>query len=274
MKNLTKENAIRVVNQSPQAVAVHNKAAWLAIFAVQHQVEDPVGSPAHVGNAEQGNKALEQFYDTFIAPNDIVFEVFKDTVNGTHVVRDLNVHTTMSPSLKLVVPMHLLYELEEQDGIWRIKRLAAHWELMPMMKQVFSGGLACLPVLGKLSFRMLRNQGVSGALGFCKAAFTVGAYGKQQLENFCDFINAKHEHRLQDFLKQVACVEIAGDKLALEDVLKSDLQIVPGQKRLVAGYYVSASFSCTYQSQQRSGVMLIEFDKKSRQAKTIRLYCD
>lgn len=274
MKNLTKENAISVVNQSPQAVAVHDKAAWLAIFAVQHQVEDPVGSPAHIGNAQTGNKALGRFYDTFIAPNGIVFEVFKDTVNGTHVVRDLNVHTTMSPKLKLVVPMHLLYELEEQDGNWRIKRLAAHWELLPMMSQVFSGGLACLPVLGNLSFRMLRNQGVSGALGFCKAAFTVGAYGKQQLENFCDCVNAKHEHRLQDFLQEAAYVEITEDKLSVEDILKSDLQIELQQKRLVAGRFVSASFSCTYQSEQRSGVMLIEFDKKSRRAKTVRLYCD
>ena len=93
-----------------------------------------MGSPAHIGNELVGNKALGRFYDTFIAPNKIEFEVAKDSVNGNLVVRDLNVHTTMS-TLKLIVPMHLLYELEEEQGIYRIKRLAAHWELMPMMSQ-------------------------------------------------------------------------------------------------------------------------------------------
>ena len=268
------------VDKSPQAVGVHDKSAWLAIFAKYHLVEDPVGSPAHIGGVfdgkagQRGNGALSRFYDTFIAPNGIRFEVIKDTVNGNHVVRDLTVHTTMSPSLTLGVSMHLLYELCEEEQELKIQRLAAHWELMPMMGQVFSAGLSCLPVLVSLSARMIGNQGLSGVLGFCKAAFTVGNYGKQQLENFCDFVNAKHEMRLKDFLSGLEVVHVSEKELKVDEFIKSDLSIQLKEKILVAGNVVSASFSCVFENHEMSGVLFIEFNKRSKKAAAIRLYCD
>ena len=103
-------------------MAAHDKQAWLGIFARDCVVEDPVGSAPHVSSSSGSddghgrNSPLSRFYDTFIAANDIRFLVQRDIVCGLHVVRDLSLEITMSPDVCVCVPMHLLYELTEQDG--------------------------------------------------------------------------------------------------------------------------------------------------------------
>ena len=39
---------LALVERSPKAVAAHDKAGWLAIFAEYNIVEDPVGSRPHI----------------------------------------------------------------------------------------------------------------------------------------------------------------------------------------------------------------------------------
>ncbi len=69
-----------------RVVAAHDKAGWLGIFAREHVVEDPVGARP-VRSEDAG--ALERFWDTFIAPNEIEFEVARDWVHAFDVVRDV-----------------------------------------------------------------------------------------------------------------------------------------------------------------------------------------
>ena len=130
-------DCLALVECSPAAVAAHDKQGWLQIFARDCVVEDPVGSVPHVCSAgDQGpDSPLSRFYDTFISANDICFLVERDIVCDRHVVRDLSIEITMSPQVVVTVPMHLLYELTQQDGELRIARLAAHWELGPMLRQ-------------------------------------------------------------------------------------------------------------------------------------------
>ena len=135
------DDCLRLVERSPAAVRAHDKQAWLALFAIHHVVEDPVGSTPHrtgvPGNRgrQRGAAPLSRFYDTFIAANDIRFHVDRNIVCGLHVVRDLTIEIAMSPQVTVHVPMHLLYELTEEGGELRISRLAAHWELWPMLRQ-------------------------------------------------------------------------------------------------------------------------------------------
>ena len=130
------------VLKSPAAVAVHDKRAWMSIFSKYHIVEDPVGSNPHIGglydtvSGERGNGALGRFFDTFIAPNDISFDVKRYIVCANHVVRDLTINIKMSEKVQAQVPMHLLYELGPEADEWKITRLAAYWELMPMIFQL------------------------------------------------------------------------------------------------------------------------------------------
>lgn len=181
--SISKEELIAIVQQSPNAVAIHDKAAWMAMFAANHVVEDPVGATPHLSNAggENPHDALSRFYDTFIAPNTISFDVANDIVCGTHVLRDLTINLSMSGKVDALVPMHLLYELNKEDGTYKVARLAAHWEFMPMIMQLLKKGFVALPVLASLTVRMLKLQGIMGTLNFSKAAINIGNAGKQQV---------------------------------------------------------------------------------------------
>jgi len=111
------EELLAQVQKSPAAVAIHDKTAWMSIFAKYHVVEDPVGSKPHIGgvydaaSGQRGHGALSRFFDTFIAPNKISFDVKRDRVCGNHVARDLTINIQMSEKVHAQVPMHLVYEL-------------------------------------------------------------------------------------------------------------------------------------------------------------------
>ena len=44
-------DCLALAGRSPAAVAVHDKSAWLSLFARHNRVEDPVGSAPHVSAA-------------------------------------------------------------------------------------------------------------------------------------------------------------------------------------------------------------------------------
>lgn len=282
MNTSTAEQLLAVVEQSPAAVAVHDKAAWMSIFADFHIVEDPVGSNAHIGGiydsktGRRGNGALSRFYDTFIEPNAIRFEVAKDYVCGNHVVRDLTIHITMSDKVQVQTPMHLLYELDEQSSGWKIQRLAAHWELIPMLKQLFGKGLAALPVMSGLTVRMMKYQGLAGMLGFSKAVCSVGKKGKQIAENFASAFNRK------DLADLMACVDNDSVSIAwpngnepfypsqLFDCVEGELFLTV--KQLAAGNMISASATWRKGEQSQDVVVFFEFNKKTGKIASIKMY--
>ncbi|WP_227983326.1 nuclear transport factor 2 family protein [Nocardia spumae] len=172
--NASAAELLATVERSPQAVAVHDRDAWVGLFAPDGRVEDPVGSRPHIGRA-----AIERFYDTFIGPNGIAFRIDHDVVCGTTVYRDLAIETTMSTGVTLRVPMHLRYDLDRIGDDWRIGRLCAHWELPVMVGQLLTAGGRGLGAAAKLAPQLLGNQGIGGALGFARGFVRVGAAGKR-----------------------------------------------------------------------------------------------
>ena len=72
---------LATVERSPQAVAVHDRAAWVDLFAPDGRVEDPVGSQPH-----RGLGAIGAFFDTFIGPRHITYRPDADIVAGSTVV--------------------------------------------------------------------------------------------------------------------------------------------------------------------------------------------
>src|SRR6185369_5230383 len=111
---------LAAVERSPTATDVHDRSGWVGMFTSDARVEDPYGSRPHIGLEEIG-----RFYDTFIAPRQIIFH--RDV--GAAVVRDLKLEIVMAPEVRLDVPMHLRYDLRESNGDWMVERLRAHWEL-------------------------------------------------------------------------------------------------------------------------------------------------
>lgn len=274
------QTLIAAVEKSPAAVAVHDKKAWLSIFARYHVVEDPVGSSPHFGGlydakaAQRGHAVLDRFFDTFIAPNQIVFDVKKDVVCANQVVRDLTVHITMSEKVQIAVPMHLLYELVQEQGEWKIMHLAAHWELLPMMQQLLGKGLSCVPILLGLTLRMLKLQGVSGMLGFSKAAFTVGEDGKKNAQAFINAFNNKDHKTLATLLEPNALLSlpVGSEAITAAHALQKNVQHPSINKVMVSGDIVSASLHLMQDSNEKQGVAFFEFNKKSGKMAAVRWY--
>src|SRR5678816_4327590 len=103
------EQLLAVVRRSPELVAVHDRAGWLALFSDEAVVEDPIGAPP-AGKAGGG---LGRFWDTFIAPPDTSFEIRRAHFLGTDVSRDAVIHTRIGSRSQIDVPAYLLYQLAE-----------------------------------------------------------------------------------------------------------------------------------------------------------------
>jgi hypothetical protein len=176
---------LHVVAQSPAAVAAHDKDRWLGLWAPNFVLEDPVGSRPVLGglfdrrSGERGNAALSRFWDAFIATNNIRFDVHHDFVSQNRVVRDVTISTTLPSGARAVTPAHLLYELVEHDGAVKIRRMAAHWEPLPVFGQWMRPSAVNVRALSGMTVRTVRYLGLGGTARFGLAAFGVGAKGKR-----------------------------------------------------------------------------------------------
>jgi len=67
--------------RSREAVSARDKAAWLAVFADDAIVEDPVGPSAFdpEGNGHRGRDAISAFWDKAIASTDSIEFDFRDS---------------------------------------------------------------------------------------------------------------------------------------------------------------------------------------------------
>ena len=238
---------IALVEGSPAAVAIHDRDAWLALFSTTAEVCDPYGSqPA------RGRETLVNFYETFIAPNDISFEVEHDVVSGMTVFRDLTLTTMMSGKVPLHVPMHLRYDVVSEAGSLRIERLHAHWELPTQITQLLAAGFPGIVQSTKLIPKLLANQGLSGTVGFLRGFRRAGAAGKRTAERF--FAAAKAGDG-SPFLEPGVGVEFPG-RVPAAGTAAPDLSTLTWRKLLSAGNTVTA----TVEVDGGRGVALLEFD--------------
>lgn len=273
------EQCLEWVKKSPAAVAKHDKKAWTNLFARYSIVEDPVGCRPHISGVydavtgQRGMAPLERFYENFIAPNNISFAVEKDIVCGLQVVRDLTISIEMSASLTVQVPMHLLYELTPQDGELKIMRLAAHWELWPMLKQQLASGTSGISVCSVAGWRMLKYFGLSGTLGFFRAFRTVGNAGSRELEYFVQRFNSVDRASLNQFFSadntQVNFAD--GNSVSFAQLVANGAALSLG-KIIVAGNIVSASCAVSYQQQRFSGVVFVECNMRSKKPHRLAFY--
>jgi steroid delta-isomerase len=70
--------------RSREAATAHDKEAWLAVFADDAVIEDPIG-PSHFdpeGKGHRGKEAIAKFYDMAIAPSQLEFHFDKTYVCG------------------------------------------------------------------------------------------------------------------------------------------------------------------------------------------------
>ncbi|MGH8453815.1 MAG: nuclear transport factor 2 family protein [Nevskiales bacterium] len=254
---------IAAVKQSPALVAVHDRARWCGLYAADGQVNDPVGSRPH-----QGRAAIERFYDTFIAPNTIVFHVEQDIVCGMSVMRDLNIQTTMSTGVTLSVPMHLRYDLAEEGGVLKIRRLYAHWELPFMISQLLKTGLKGIWTSIKLGPQLIANQGFGGMLGFMRGFLGNGRAGKRTAEAFLGAISRGDAATAGNCLANSCYLEMPAHNQASLEELATRLRGLQWRKVLAAGNCVTVSM----QGQGLRGIALFHFDQGPRQISGLQIF--
>ena len=113
---------------SMRAVEAGDKAAWLALFADDAVVEDPIGpSPlCPDGTGHRGAAAIEAFYDGVIGPNDVRFRIDQSWAAGDEVANVGTISTTMADGTVVHTDGVFTYRV---DGQGRVAALRAYWEM-------------------------------------------------------------------------------------------------------------------------------------------------
>lgn len=113
--------------RSRAAVHARDRAAWLALFAPDASVADPVGvSPLDPsGEGHRGIEAIGTFWDTVIAPNPVRMELHLSVAGGDEVANRLTISTTFPDGARAIAEVIALYRVGP-DGL--IRSLRAFWE--------------------------------------------------------------------------------------------------------------------------------------------------
>ncbi len=259
-----------VVKTSPTLVGAHDKAGWLALFASDAVVEDPVGTRPHRRGANlrgpQDEDELGRFYEVFIAPNEVRFEVRADLVVPPFAFRDVLIHTRLPNGYRVEVPAHILYEVCLQDGVPKLRHLAAYWALRSMPTLALKGGLQGLMAVNRQTFRMLRIQRLGGMAGYLRGFRTCGRRGPRLLERLVTKVNAADRESLVElFVDEEPRWELApGRPLTCDEViaeLGGDPNLAVRDVR-AAGLSLSFAFALDGDGGSRQGLGVLELQRR------------
>lgn len=261
------QDRLDAVKKSPAACAVHDKATWLSLFAADGSINDPHGSAPH-----NHLDARERFYETFIAPNGIHFDVNHDIVCGDTVVRDVTIQTTLSTGLVVDVPTHIRYRLIEDNGVLKVAALHAHWELLPMVLGTLKTGWQGFVSYGKLTVHMLKHQGLGGMLGFMRGFIGVGRAGKTNAETFLKALSEGDVATATTLMADQARFFVPGVNPARLQDLAAALPKLSWDKLTAAGDTVTATTFVERAGQTQRGVIFLRMNSESRRICEASLY--
>jgi hypothetical protein len=267
---LTRAQLLEVVAASPARVGGHDKAGWLALFATDAVVEDPVGTrPQRRGARPRGpddDDELGRFYEVFIAPNQIRFDVRAEVVAPPFVARDVRIHTRLPGGHEVEVPAHIVYEVCAEGGAPKIKHLAAYWELRRVPTLALGGGLRGLAAVTRQTWRMVRVQRLGGLAGYVGGFCTAGRQGRRLVQALARAVGARDAAALAGlFVDGTARVEfpapqrlIPGDFL---DALGPTAALEADDLR-VAGRSVSCGVTLRGVGGARRGIAVIDCERR------------
>jgi steroid Delta-isomerase len=122
-------SARELARRSQAAVRAKDRDAWLALWASDAVVQDPIGpSPFDpAGNGHRGPEAIAAFYDTVIAPNDLITFEIEDSYLCGDEVADVGIIRTVLPGGRHVATVHGVYTYRG-NGAGQLAALRAFWE--------------------------------------------------------------------------------------------------------------------------------------------------
>ena len=114
--------------RSMKAVEAGDRAAWLAIFAPDAVVQDPIGVSAldPSGLGHHGPDAIAAFYDTVIGPNQVRFTIRQSWEAGNEVANVGRISTTMADGLVVHTDGVFTYRVDEAGAVTALR---AYWSV-------------------------------------------------------------------------------------------------------------------------------------------------
>ena len=130
------EHPARAVSKkSIAAVQAKRKEDWLALFAPDAVIEDPVGkSPIDpTGHGHRGMEAIGKFWDNQIATNTIQFTVRESYASGSECANVGTIAIGMPNGMKARCDGVFTYKVNDAG---KLVSLRGHWEFDEMMKTI------------------------------------------------------------------------------------------------------------------------------------------
>ena len=111
-----------------------DKESWLALFAKDALVQDPIGkSPLDPeGNGHKGLAAIEKFYDTVIANGNIEFTIVESIPCANECANYAQIVNIVG-DIKIETKMIVIYRINSNN---KIESLRAFWDYQKMEKQL------------------------------------------------------------------------------------------------------------------------------------------
>ncbi len=268
----SREALLRIAKASPETAARHDKSRWLALYADDAIVEDPVGTPASQKGRRPGRfgDELGRFYEAFIAASDIEMVTRADIVCDMNVFRAVDIHTTnRKTGLPMVVPANLLYEIVDRDGNLAIRRMQAHWELNRMSRALMSKGFIGARTIAVMNWLMLRAFGPQWLLAYFKASQQgVGRAGKALVERLASEIGGDGGA----CFAAGAVVELPGGAIASASDFIEGCTALEVRELLASGATVSGLASIEWGARAREAGFVAKLEARAERIRRLRWF--
>jgi len=112
--------ALEMAQRSLERIEAKDRDGWLALFADEAVVEDPVGPSMFdpEGLGRRGKQAIENFYDNVIAMSEKVGMTFSLTIEcGDEVARSGEIRITLVDGKVGRVPCVSIYKVDEEGKL-------------------------------------------------------------------------------------------------------------------------------------------------------------
>ncbi|MEA1959499.1 MAG: nuclear transport factor 2 family protein [Chloroflexota bacterium] len=268
---MDRDKIIELVNRSPELVGKHDREGWLNLFSSNAVVQDPVGAgPNRKGkDMRKGKDALGRFYDIFIGPNMIKFDVHQDVVVGDEMVREVSIHTTLSNGAITIVHIFLIYKAVEENGELKIESLRAHWNFgKNAVSLMTKNGLKGMTGSTMQFYTMIKVQGMKRIIEYLGAMYK-GILGKgiKSANAFAAAVSAGDQAALSGLCDASATIEFpAGNSIPSGEFLSGagkDVKLeITGVRS--GGWYTSGAIDIKGSGGDRHGVVFFEFNPATK----------
>lgn len=132
---LTETPAILAHFNSIKFAMAGDKAAWLALFADDAVVFDPVGPSEHdpEGRGFKGQERIAQFWDLMIGPADLILTSHKRIACGSDVCAATITAANKLDVAKVSIEMVVVYEVNDSGLLTSLK---AYWDVQTVAAQM------------------------------------------------------------------------------------------------------------------------------------------